>query len=63
MTQYLTFPTSKKRKHDDDDDANVQKIPLHFPPQVFRQANLTAFAAIVDSIRTHIQKTFRPNEN
>ena len=27
------------------------KFPLHFPPQVFRQANLTAFTAIVQSIR------------
>lgn len=26
-------------------------VPLHFPPQVFRQANLTAFSAIVEAIR------------
>jgi tRNA/tmRNA/rRNA uracil-C5-methylase (TrmA/RlmC/RlmD family) len=28
-------------------------VPLHFPPQVFRQGNLTAFAKIVASIRRY----------
>lgn len=32
------------------------KVPLHFPPQVFRQANIDAFAKIVEEIRKYLQK-------
>lgn len=30
-------------------------VPLHFPPQVFRQANIDAFTGIIDSIRTWLK--------
>jgi tRNA/tmRNA/rRNA uracil-C5-methylase (TrmA/RlmC/RlmD family) len=32
------------------------KVPLHFPPQVFRQANIDAFSAIIVKIRSWITK-------
>lgn len=31
-------------------------VPLHFPPQVFRQANIDAFTNIVSEIRKHLEK-------
>lgn len=33
-------------------------VPLHFPPQVFRQGNLTAFATIVAAIRGYMIQRF-----
>jgi tRNA/tmRNA/rRNA uracil-C5-methylase (TrmA/RlmC/RlmD family) len=39
------------------------RFPLYFPPQVFRQANLTAFAAIVQSIRGYLQERYRMGDN
>ena len=41
------------------DKANMQSLPtLHFAPNVFRQANLDAFAQIVAAIRQRIQKQY-----
>ncbi|OEU23708.1 hypothetical protein FRACYDRAFT_178867 [Fragilariopsis cylindrus CCMP1102] len=40
--------------HDDDDndiDADPLRVPLYFPPQVFRQANLDGFSKIIVNIR------------
>ena len=33
-------------------------VPLHFPPNVFRQANLTAFTGIVQAIRAYMENRF-----
>ncbi|CAJ1950146.1 unnamed protein product [Cylindrotheca closterium] len=32
------------------------KAPLHFPPQVFRQANIDAFRKIVEEIRNYLER-------
>ena len=42
IVEYLTLPDQPK------------PVPLHFPPNVFRQANLDAFATIVATIRSKI---------
>jgi tRNA/tmRNA/rRNA uracil-C5-methylase (TrmA/RlmC/RlmD family) len=39
------------------------QFPLHFPPQVFRQANLTAFTAIVQSIRRYMLGSYYNNDS
>lgn len=36
------------------------KVPLHFPPQVFRQANLDAFTNIVSKIRSWLPEKIKP---
>ena len=38
-------------------------VPLHFPPQVFRQGNITAFTNIVQSIRNFIIHQFYGSPN
>jgi len=35
--------------------SNDNKIPLFFPPNVFRQANQKSFSRIIDNVRTHCQ--------
>lgn len=40
----------------------VSKVPLHFPPQVFRQANIDAFTNIVAEIRLWFQNKCRPGK-
>jgi 23S rRNA (uracil1939-C5)-methyltransferase len=64
----------EKKFGDDDNDAIVEtlpisdtvKVPLQFPPQVFRQANLDAFSNIVIKIREWLQQqqdqTSRPTK-
>jgi tRNA/tmRNA/rRNA uracil-C5-methylase (TrmA/RlmC/RlmD family) len=37
------------------DDHNLSNVPLQFPPQVFRQANLDAFTKIIDKIRSWLK--------
>ena len=59
ITEYLVAPN--------DGDATeptmhqLPHVPLHFPPQVFRQGNITAFTKIVQSIRNIIIHQFYPN--
>jgi 23S rRNA (uracil1939-C5)-methyltransferase len=51
----------QKRNGDDSVIENLEvgpklTVPLHFPPQVFRQANLDAFTSIVVKIRQWVQQ-------
>ena len=39
-------------------EQQLPHVPLHFPPQVFRQGNITAFTKIVQSIRNFILEQF-----
>jgi tRNA/tmRNA/rRNA uracil-C5-methylase (TrmA/RlmC/RlmD family) len=39
------------------------RFPLYFPPQVFRQGNLTAFTAIVQSIRGYLQEKYHMDDD
>lgn len=41
-----------------DDDSSLPKVPLHFAPQVFRQANLDGFTKIVARIRCYLEEKF-----
>jgi len=47
-------PTSNATPNSNPDKSPPHPIYLHFPPNVFRQANIDAFAKIVENIRTRV---------
>jgi tRNA/tmRNA/rRNA uracil-C5-methylase (TrmA/RlmC/RlmD family) len=60
LDNVILKPRDNGNDHDHDDDHNRRKpqllsVPLHFAPNVFRQANLDGFAAIVAKIRSYFQ--------
>ena len=59
IIEHLSFAKSKEASNNPDILANPKlpsfRIPLHFPPNVFRQANIDAFTNIVARIRERMQ--------
>jgi len=59
IIEHLSFDKSREASNNPDILANPKlpnfRIPLHFPPNVFRQANIDAFTNIVARIRERIQ--------
>ena len=60
IIEHLSFDKSREASSKPDILANPKlpnfRIPLHFPPNVFRQANIDAFTNIVARIRETIQR-------
>lgn len=58
ITEHLRFPTPKSegQKGVADPTPLSYPVPLHFPPTVFRQANLDSFTNIVGRIRERVLK-------
>jgi len=58
ITEHLRFPTPKSegQKGVADPAPLSYPVPLHFPPTVFRQANLDSFTNIVGRIRERVLK-------
>ena len=58
ITEHLRFPTPKSegQKGVADPTPLSYPVPLHFPPTVFRQANLDSFTNIVGRIRERVMK-------
>ena len=56
ITEYLRFPTTKSegQKGVANPTPPSYPVPLHFPPTVFRQANLDSFTNIVGRIRERV---------
>ncbi|GKY93105.1 hypothetical protein MPSEU_000278700 [Mayamaea pseudoterrestris] len=52
IVEYLD--ESQANSNEDGHDASLAHVPLHFPPFVFRQANLDAFTKIVSKIRSSL---------
>jgi len=59
IIEHLSFDKSKEASNKPNILANPKlpsfRIPLHFPPNVFRQANIDAFTNIVARVRERIQ--------
>jgi tRNA/tmRNA/rRNA uracil-C5-methylase (TrmA/RlmC/RlmD family) len=61
VTEYLSTGNGATNHDESTECSPLPRIPLHFPPQVFRQGNITAFTVIVQSIRTFIIDQFCTN--